>query len=69
MKKIESSFIFSGLEDSEREIVVKAMEEKSFKPGEYVIKQGDAGENLYVVDTGTLICTKKFVRSFHDEGA
>lgn len=30
------------------------------KAGEAVIKQGDDGDNLYVVETGTLECTKKF---------
>lgn len=32
------------------------------QPGEYIIKEGDDGDNLYVVESGTLTCTKHFVR-------
>jgi hypothetical protein len=31
-------------------------------PGEQVIKEGDDGDNLYVVESGILTCTKHFVR-------
>ena len=37
------------------------MEEKKFLNGETVIKQGDIGEVLYVVESGELDCFKKFV--------
>ena len=45
------------------ETIVNAMEEKKFKPNDVVIKQGDEGDNLYVVETGTLQCSKLFVRT------
>ena len=32
--------------------VIDAMFEKSVKPGEYVIHQGDDGDNFYVIDHG-----------------
>lgn len=35
----------------------------TFAPGETVIRQGDPGENLYVVEKGILICTKVSVSS------
>ena len=36
------------------------MDEKRFKAGEYVIKQGEDGFELFVVESGTLSCTKLF---------
>ena len=50
--------MFSGLDEKEMEIVIDAMQEKDTLKGECVIKEGDQGEYLYVVDTGTLSCTK-----------
>lgn len=60
LKRISQAFMFSGLDDKEREIVINAMEEKKFSPGEFVIKQGEEGDVLYVVDGGALDCYKKF---------
>ena len=62
--KLQSSFIFSALDSKEIEIVINAMEEKLLKPGEVAIKQGDEGNNLYVVDSGSLTCVRQFVRLF-----
>ena len=41
-------------------IVVDAMEEKRYTPGQEVIKQGDDGSELFVVENGVLSCTKVF---------
>jgi len=60
MEKITNSFMFSGLDDKERQIVVDAMEEKKFFKKETVIKEGEEGDCLYVVASGTLTCTKVF---------
>ena len=46
--------MFAMLEDNERNIVIDAMEERKFQAGDYVIKQGDDGAELFVVDTGEL---------------
>ena len=59
--KLQSSFIFSALNSKEIEIVIGAMEEKKFAIGEFVIKQGDEGNNLYVVDSGSLTCVRIMV--------
>jgi cAMP-dependent protein kinase regulator len=59
-KRLENAFMFSALDDKEKNIVIDAMLEKQFSPGEYVIKQGDYGDHLYVVDSGQLDCLKKF---------
>ena len=54
------SFLFSNLEPKDLEIVIGAMEEKRFKPGENVITQGDKGDCLYFVESGNLECYKQF---------
>lgn len=59
-EKISKSFMFSGLDEAEKKIVVDAMEEKKCFKKEAVIKEGEEGDCLYVVATGTLSCTKVF---------
>ena len=54
------SFIFNSLEDKELTTVIDAFEEKKYKAGEVVIKQGDEGDVIYLVDTGELDCEKVF---------
>lgn len=50
--KLNKSFMFSALEESEKSTVVDAMKECSFNSGDYVIKQGEDGDVLYVVESG-----------------
>lgn len=52
--------MFGNLNPAELEIVLGAMQHVSFNPGEMVIRQGDDGNDLYVVETGKLKCTKVF---------
>jgi len=60
MDKINKAFMFSGLNDNERNIVVDAMETKNCTKGDVVIKEGDEGDVLFIIDSGTLTCTKIF---------
>ncbi|CAD8044455.1 unnamed protein product [Paramecium primaurelia] len=59
-RKILNSFLFQALDEQNLQTVIDAMEEKKFQPGDYVIRQGDDGNELYVIDEGELECTKKF---------
>jgi cAMP-dependent protein kinase regulator len=52
--------MFSNLAPDELEVVLGAMQHVKKTAGEQVIKQGDDGDNLYVVETGKLKCTKQF---------
>jgi cAMP-dependent protein kinase regulator len=56
--RLNRSFLFNSLEDTELEIVINAMEEKKYTKDDVVIKEGDFGDALYVIDSGTLNCTK-----------
>jgi len=59
-KRLSQAFMFSALDSNEQEVVINAMEEQTFKPEEYVIRQGESGNHLYVVDSGKLACSKQF---------
>ena len=62
LKRLEQAFMFASLDEREKNIVIGAMEEKKFNEGEDVIRQGEDGDLLYVVDQGALDCFKKFKR-------
>ena len=44
--------MFMSLDEADLDVVVDAMDEDSKNSGEYVIKEGDAGDVLYVVESG-----------------
>lgn len=61
IKKILSkNFMFKSLSEKNQEIVVMAMEIKTYKQNDPVIKQGDDGEELFIVSSGKLKCSKVF---------
>ena len=59
-EKCMQSFIFNSLENKELQTVIDSFEEKKYQPGEVVIKQGDEGEIVYLLDSGELDCEKVF---------
>ena len=56
--RLSQAFMFSALNPAELEIVLGAMQKFDFQAGSVVINEGDDGDNLYVVETGKLKCTK-----------
>jgi hypothetical protein len=63
-EKVLKSFIFNSLDEKDLKTVVDAMEEFTCNSGHEVIKQGDAGSVLYIIEKGTYDCFKTFVRFF-----
>lgn len=61
-KRIEQAFMFSALNPEELSIVLDAMRNVKKAAGELVIREGDEGDCLYVVESGILSCSKIFVR-------
>ena len=53
-KAIERNLLFSHLEDDEKSDIFDAMFLVEHKEGEVVIKQGDEGDNFYVLDIGEI---------------
>lgn len=60
LNRLNMAFMFQALDEKEKQIVVDAMEEKRAKAGEFVIQQGEEGNNLFVVESGLLSCSKVF---------
>lgn len=57
--RLAQSFMFSALSDAELKIVIGAMQSTKLKPQDIVIREGEDGDNLYVVESGKLKCYKK----------
>ena len=60
-QRVMMSFLFNSLEDKDLRTVIDAMEEKKYKSGMNVIKEGEIGDVLYLIDSGSLDCFKTFV--------
>lgn len=55
---LSKSFIFSGLQAKDLDVILGAMEESVFEAGERVITEGEDGEHLYVIEEGEPVCKK-----------
>ena len=56
--RLKMAFMFSALNPEEFKIVLGAIQNVKKSSGETIIQQGDNGDNLYVVESGSLICTR-----------
>lgn len=55
--------MFEALDQTELTIVIDAMEEVTFQKDEVIIRQGEDGDNLYVVEAGEMVCSRVSVRN------
>ncbi|CAG0885921.1 unnamed protein product [Cyprideis torosa] len=53
MEAVKRIFLFKALDPSQLSAVVDAMFERQVKRGEYIIRQGEDGDNFYVIECGT----------------
>jgi cAMP-dependent protein kinase regulator len=58
--RLLQAFMFNALEVKELNIVIDAIEEVKVSSGENVIVQGEQGDCMYVLESGSLDCTKIF---------
>lgn len=56
--KLLESFMFTSLDEDELSTVVLACVETKVKEGTEIIKQGDNGDKLYIIENGTVECLK-----------
>ena len=59
-ERLLQAFMFTALDEREFNIVVDAIEEVTGKAGDAIITEGDQGDCMYVLEQGTLDCTKVF---------
>lgn len=57
---LQMNFMFNTLEDHDLDVIIKAMEQRNYAQNQQVIKQGDDGEELFIVASGKLKCEKVF---------
>ena len=50
--------MFHSLDQKEFEIVLDSIEEVKVQAGDILIREGDEGDCMYVVDSGDLLCSK-----------
>ena len=50
--------MFNALDEQELNVVLDAIEEVKVDDGQAVITEGDQGDCMYVLNTGSLKCTK-----------
>ena len=60
LSTLKQSFMFQNLEDSDLSVLVDAMSEMVVPAKTRIIKQGDSGDFLFVIEQGTLDCFKMF---------
>lgn len=58
---LEKSFLFSTLDSKEKNTVILAFEERKLEKDECVIKQGEQGDSLFLIEKGYYECFKQFV--------
>jgi len=56
---LKQSFLFANLDTNELNIVIGAMKEVKTTPGHSVIKQGDDGNFMFVIESGDFDCSIK----------
>lgn len=59
------SFLFSSLDETEIAIIIGAMQEVKTDASKRIINQGDQGDFLFVIESGTLDC---FIKNKNDDG-
>jgi cAMP-dependent protein kinase regulator len=53
---LSKNFLFSTLADAESQIILDAVEEVIIPKGERIIKQGENGDYMFVIESGSLEC-------------
>ena len=56
MVKLRNCLLFKNLSQANLESMIESMQRKEFEESEVVIRQGDLGEELYLVESGKFKC-------------
>jgi cAMP-dependent protein kinase regulator len=74
MRALKGSILFSSLDDRTMKTVVAAMEGKTYVAQQTIIRQGDDGDEFYVLDVGTCLCylnqpdgSSRMVKEYHGD--
>ena len=53
---LKNNAYFAKISDEDLKVVVKAMSEMKFGPGDVIIREGEVGDNVYVLKSGRVEC-------------
>ena len=56
--KMSGNFMFNSLNPKDKKAILDAVKPVQKKKGEVIIKQGDDGDNFYILESGALDCFK-----------
>lgn len=57
--KMSGNFMFNSLNPKDKKAILDAVKAVQKKKGEVIIKQGDDGDNFYILESGALDCFKQ----------
>ena len=63
---MDGNFMFDSLNPKDKKAIIDAIVPTVKSAGDVIIKQGDDGDNFYIVEKGILIC-KKFLKPIDTE--
>ena len=58
-KELRELRLFSGLTDTEMDLLSKVVKKRVYQSGEDIFKEGDKGDKLYVIEEGKVRITQK----------
>lgn len=68
---MEKCILFDGLDNEQETEIIDAMFEKKVEEGEMIIKEGDEGDNFYIIEQGLFVALKdeKEVFTYENKGS
>ncbi|TMW52004.1 hypothetical protein DOY81_002922 [Sarcophaga bullata] len=70
VESVKNVLLFRSLEKEQMNQVLDAMFERRVEPNEYIIRQGEDGDNFYVIESGTykVIVNDNHIHTYNDSG-
>ncbi len=65
-KMLENNFLFKGLPTSSRNVLFKVMKKEKCSAGEVIIREGEVGDVMYIIDDGEFMVHKRTERENED---
>lgn len=60
----EKTSLFDHLDENEEKLVMERFQRENYKTGEYIFKENDSGDTLYIVEQGTVSLKKLIVNDY-----
>ena len=57
-QRMSANFMFESLNPKDKKAILEAVQSVKKSKGDIIIQEGDDGDNFYLVESGTLTCTK-----------